>query len=70
MVTATKTVKTAVRAMKLGAFDYVTKPFDIDELIVLVERAAESSALLQEVTSLRKEVGELAKNADLSRFIL
>ena len=58
MLTATKTVKTAVRAMKLGAFDYVTKPFDIDELIVLVERAAQSSALLREVTALRQEVGQ------------
>src|SRR5215470_10690751 len=58
MLTATKTVKTAVRAMKLGAFDYVTKPFDVDELIVLVERAAQSAALLQEVTALRQEVGQ------------
>jgi DNA-binding NtrC family response regulator len=58
MLTATKTVKTAVRAMKLGAFDYVTKPFDIDELIVLVERAAQSAALLREVTALRQEVGQ------------
>jgi two-component system response regulator AtoC len=58
MLTATKTVKTAVRAMKLGAFDYVTKPFDIDELLVLVERAAQASALLREVTSLRQEVGQ------------
>jgi len=57
MLTATKTVKTAVRAMKLGAFDYVTKPFDVDELLVLVERAAQSAALLQEVTALRQEVG-------------
>jgi DNA-binding NtrC family response regulator len=43
--------------MKLGAFDYVTKPFDIDELLVLVDRAAQASALLQEVTVLRQEVG-------------
>ena len=42
MLTATKTVKTAVTAMKLGAFDYVTKPFDIDELQLIVERAVES----------------------------
>jgi DNA-binding NtrC family response regulator len=58
MLTATKTVKTAVRAMKLGAFDYVTKPFDIDELLLLVERAAQSQALLREVTALRNEVGQ------------
>ncbi|MGH7787814.1 MAG: sigma-54-dependent transcriptional regulator [Candidatus Binatia bacterium] len=58
MLTATKTVKSAVQAMKLGAFDYVTKPFDIDELIILVDRAAQASALLREVTALRTEVGQ------------
>lgn len=58
MLTATKTVKTAVRAMKLGAFDYVTKPFDVDELLVLVERAAEAGAMRRELESLRCEVGQ------------
>jgi DNA-binding NtrC family response regulator len=58
MLTATKTVKTAVRAMKAGAFDYVTKPFDVDELMLLVERAAQSVALQREVTALRSEVGQ------------
>jgi len=57
MLTATKTVKTAVRAMKLGAFDYVTKPFDVDELLLIVERAVQSAALLREVEALRTEVG-------------
>src|SRR5262249_22833774 len=57
MVTATKTVKTAVTAMKLGACDYVTKPFDVDEMQVLVDRAAQTAALMQEVESLRDEVG-------------
>ncbi len=58
MLSATKTVKTAVRAMKLGAFDYVTKPFDVDELLLLVERAVQAAALLHEVEELRAEVGQ------------
>jgi len=57
MLTATKTVKTAVTAMKLGAFDYVTKPFDVDELLLIVERAVQSAALVREVEALRAEVG-------------
>jgi len=57
MLTATKTVKTAVAAMKLGAFNYITKPFDVDELMVTVERAIESAALAREVEALRAEVG-------------
>lgn len=39
MITATKTVKTAVEAMKLGAFDYLTKPFDVNEITQVVEEA-------------------------------
>jgi DNA-binding NtrC family response regulator len=57
MLTATKTVKTAVTAMKLGAFDYITKPFDVEELLLIVERAVQSAALAREVESLRSEVG-------------
>jgi len=41
LVTAVKTVRTAVAAMKLGAFDYLTKPFEEDELLQLVRRALE-----------------------------
>jgi len=57
MVTATKTVKTAVTAMKLGACDYVTKPFDVDEMQLTIDRAAQTAALMQEVESLRDEIG-------------
>jgi DNA-binding NtrC family response regulator len=57
LVTAVKTVRTAVAAMKLGAFDYVTKPIDDeDELLALVRRALEKRALEREVVFLRSEV--------------
>jgi len=56
MITATKTVKTAVEAMKLGAYDYVTKPFDVDELRLIISRALSTQALEKEVIYLRKEV--------------
>jgi DNA-binding NtrC family response regulator len=61
LVTAVKTVRTAVAAMKLGAFDYVTKPFDEDELLSLVRRALQKRSLEREVTFLR---GELARQHD------
>ena len=53
MLTATKTVKTAVDAMKLGAFDYLTKPFDVDELRLVLDKATENAALVREVEALR-----------------
>jgi len=56
MITATKTVKTAVEAMKLGAYDYITKPFDVDELRLVVNRAISTQALQKEVDYLREEV--------------
>ena len=58
MLTATKTVKTAVKAMKLGAFDYITKPFDVDEIRIVAQRAADTSALKREVRRLRGEGGQ------------
>jgi len=56
LVTAVKTVRTAVAAMKLGAFDYLTKPFEEDELLSLVRRALEKRSLEREVTFLREEL--------------
>jgi two-component system response regulator AtoC len=56
ILTATKTVKTAVAAMKLGAFDYLQKPFDVDELRLIVERATRNAELEAEVKRLRHEL--------------
>jgi len=56
MLTATKTVKTAVEAMKLGAYDYITKPFDIEELRMIAQKALESRDLKADNIRLQREV--------------
>jgi len=53
MVTAFGTVQTAVAAMKAGAYDYITKPIDYEELMLVVNRAVEHRQLVEEVRSLR-----------------
>ncbi|MGD0625624.1 MAG: sigma-54 dependent transcriptional regulator [Thermodesulfobacteriota bacterium] len=58
MLTATKMVKTAVEAMKLGAYDYINKPFDVEELMLLAEKALESRDLKIENRRLQEEVAE------------
>ena len=57
MVTGLSQIETAVRSMKLGAFDYLPKPFDPDELKLVVERALERRRLLQENVNLTTEAG-------------
>lgn len=57
MVTAHATVKSAVGAMKTGAFDYIMKPFDNDEIQLVLERAVEHRNLAAENKSLRAELG-------------
>ena len=56
MVTATQSVKTAVDAMKLGAFDYITKPYDMNEIKLVVEKAMQSRAVMSELQYLRSEI--------------
>jgi len=58
MVTAHGDVKGAVRAMKMGAFDYVAKPFDEEELILIIKKALETRSLSREVERLRIQLGE------------
>ncbi|MGE5238855.1 MAG: sigma-54-dependent transcriptional regulator [Chloroflexota bacterium] len=54
MLTADDTADTAVRAMKLGAADYLTKPFNIDEVKIVIANILEKEKLKQEVGYLRK----------------
>jgi len=57
MITGLSQIETAVQAMKLGAFDYISKPFEPDELNLVLQRALERRRLLQENLNLRSEVG-------------
>jgi two-component system nitrogen regulation response regulator GlnG len=57
MLTASRNIKDAVRATQLGAFDYLTKPIDHDEILLTVQRALQVHALQCEVEDLRKRVG-------------
>lgn len=56
--TAFGTSERAIKAMKMGAFDYLEKPFELDEFILIVERAYEYNILLTEVKNLRSIVQE------------
>jgi len=56
VMTGYSTVQNAVEAMKLGAFDYLAKPFSDDELTIAVKRAVEKKCLVEENLSLRKEL--------------
>ena len=58
MITAFGTVSTAVEAMKAGAYDYITKPVDYEQLMLVVNRAMERGQLIAEVKTLRANLDE------------
>ncbi|WP_003544475.1 sigma-54-dependent transcriptional regulator [Desulfotomaculum nigrificans] len=58
MITAHGTIDTAIEAMKLGATDYITKPFDLDELKLVVKQALMVNQLEVEVNFLRSELSQ------------
>jgi two-component system response regulator AtoC len=53
LATAVRDVRTAVEAMRLGAYDYLVKPFDVDDIVMLVQRALEKRMLERQVLRLR-----------------
>jgi len=59
VMTAHGSIRTAVEAMQRGAYDYLTKPFDNDEVLLLVERARAARALAREVVALRTGLQEV-----------
>ncbi len=58
MMTAYGAMDTVVKAIQLGAYDYLTKPLDLEKVKVLIRRALEAQELAQEVTSLRSKLKE------------
>lgn len=57
IMTAFGSVDTAVEALKMGAFDYITKPFKVDELLITVQRALEYHRTVQENVDLKTRLG-------------
>ncbi len=60
MMSAYGTLDTAVEAMRQGAYDYISKPFNADEVILTLRKAEERENLRREVARLRRQVGEVA----------
>lgn len=65
IITAYATVHTAVQAIKMGAYDYLIKPCDPEEISVLIKRLIEGQMLAKEVTYLRKELSKQYSFHDL-----
>ena len=64
MMTAYGTVETAVDAMKAGALDYITKPIELDELNILIDRISERQTLIKENEILRQELRDKGVTTD------
>lgn len=79
VMTAYGSIETAVEAMKKGAFDFITKPFDTDHLLILIKRALETQRLLTENILLKEEfasklglpriVGKSEKIAEVAQMV-
>ena len=65
IITGYSTIQSAVQAMKLGAFDYLAKPFSDEELILTVERAVEKKRLVEENVALRKALSDRLNFANI-----
>ena len=66
VITAYASIDTAVEAMRRGAFDYLPKPFTLDQLLLLIRKITEVRTLEQKVAALQEALSEAAPEADLS----
>jgi DNA-binding NtrC family response regulator len=64
IITAYGTIETAVEAIKVGAIDYITKPVELEELLILVARVAERRGLIRENELLKQELGKQGVTAE------
>ncbi|HVJ92402.1 MAG TPA: sigma-54 dependent transcriptional regulator [Labilithrix sp.] len=64
VITAFGSLETAIATLRAGAYDFITKPFDIDQLVVAMERALQNKRLRDEVKRLRAEVARTKPSAD------
>ncbi len=69
MLTGHATVETAIEAMKLGAYDYLTKPYHINELAALVTQAADKQRLKIDNQRLRAQIERSTNNKNLTEII-
>ncbi|MEW6188038.1 MAG: sigma-54 dependent transcriptional regulator [Thermodesulfobacteriota bacterium] len=60
MITAVKDIQTAVKAIRLGAYDYILKPFDVEDVLKIIQRALEKKDLLRKVVYLKNELGRFS----------
>ncbi len=65
VITAFGTIESAVNAMKRGAVDYITKPFDEERIILAVEKAVGVSRILRENVKLKRELKKLARKGEI-----
>lgn len=69
MMSAYGSIDTAVEAMKLGAYDYISKPFKTDEVLLTLRKADERERLKSENTALKRQIMEMAEQSGFGNMI-